>query len=226
LDIEMADPQEYVSHNFGALNRHIDEVVQRDRVLTGMRRANVFSIYAKYGGLLALGLGVMALLVFWGISMLIERPEPQIIEKEIVVKEPISLQPNIYVNSDRQADLIARERSDAERRAKEIGGEVSENDVPRKIVVDYVLFRRTPFEAGGINKIVVGMKFKNAAANNPYHQWCYIENLQASGINKTIQLGVKAEDHVTMQELTDETAREFGANLDIINKAQKLCVFR
>ena len=55
--------KEYVVHNFDAVNSHVDEVVERDRQITRLKRAQVNYLRARNFAIVLLAIGAAALLL-------------------------------------------------------------------------------------------------------------------------------------------------------------------
>ena len=100
----MSDAPEYSAHDFSAVNRHVNEVVNRNMVITSSRRAGVFATYAKYGAILIVALGIAGLLLLWGAARLLN-PKPEVITKEVVVEKPVSINQHLSHNANR---LVAK----------------------------------------------------------------------------------------------------------------------
>lgn len=218
-------PHEYVTHNFTAVNDHVDELTRRAYVVTSARRAEVFATYAKYGSLLAICLGIAGWLLFLGISTL-TNPQPEVIEKDVVVEKTVSFKPNIYVTTSEGGSFALDATRDA---AKQVIAKVLSEGAEQTStspVYDFVIFRDIPFVQDGFSHVNVGMRYDDTEATMPSSQWCYIERLQLNQTSQKITLALKTEGDQTNIPMTTDIATSLLTSLDVLKAAQKSCIFR
>jgi hypothetical protein len=220
----MEPTPEYVSHNYKAVNEHIDELTRRNRVVTSSRRVEVFGKYAKYASIFIVCLGIMGLLLFWGYSKVVN-PRPEIIEKEVVVEKPVSFKPNIYITTN-QADnaRIDETRAEAARRLGEISSG-NKNTNSKSTVYDFVIFKEIPFTQDGFKQVTVGMRYQDADAKLPARQWCYIERGRSNGTSIKVTLAVTENGH-TPEDITQDMATALTTSVGVLKSAQGSCLFR
>jgi hypothetical protein len=208
----------YEKHDFSAVNAYVDGV--SDAVFERARsaRAARFATYAKYSALVIAALGLMALLVLWGLSFL---KEPRVVTETKIVEKPVSFEPNIYITNP---SVLDQTRNSAEQRVRE---SASEAGVSAE-VFDFVIFREFPFGENGFSDVVVGMRYANNEDRTPSSQWCYVERNTSDVVAHTekITLANKEGNQVVMTPINDQHARELGARLPTIRRAQNLCQFR
>lgn len=226
----MATPSDITNHDFSALNRHVDQLVARNNVLTWRQRAGVFTTFAKYGAIFLLAVGVAALLVLWGISLLKAKPKPEVIEKQVVVEKPVTLQPNIYVNTETgdQAEMrrlveSGEKRIETYKREDEVRSPNSSGiGVP---TYSHVIFREFAFGREGMGEVIIGIARERADQSQPSSQWCYVEKPQFGGASKKFSLARKQGASVSNTPINVRVAREVGVSQNTLQAAQRLCRF-
>ena len=219
----MADTRtlhDYTTHNFSAVNHHVDELSRRASVTTSARRADVFKTYAVYGALLAIGLGFGAWLILLGLAELFD-PKPEIIEKEVVVERPVAFEPNIFITQQgNDAAAVDATRDEARSVVSNISA------VKGSTTYNFVIFKEVPFSKDGFSGITIGMKYNNSEEKLPSEQWCYIERSTGQNTRNTIHLsrmdGRKRSDDVISQE----DAAKMSSTTGTLLEAQALCNFR
>ena len=211
---------EYVIHDFGLLNRHVNETYERVRRLTRLRGANVFGRYAFFASMLIGAVAVSLVLVafaYW-LALAPPRPETRIveIEKPVIVEKEVIVR--IPVPQERGFDL-------PQIPASPIGqpqGAVPSNPV----VTEFVLFRTAHFEEGGITAIVTGAKFASSQDSRPYHQYCYVVVSPRGLVLKHVHIAEKnVGEDARFYDVNRSLANEAGATLTVLRRAQAMCQF-
>ena len=137
-----------------------------NRISARSKRASAesFGLYAKWAAILILALALAVLLIFPGLRIYKQPPEPKIITKEkVVVKnEPI----NIVVKTEKSNQSSFNNPSKAK-------SEIERKIGVGKIVENYVKFTRIPFNENGFNFVSIGRGFENENSPFPRKQWCY-----------------------------------------------------
>ena len=213
---------EYETHDFKAVNRHVDELSKRASVATSARRAEVFKTYAVYGALLAVGLGFATWLILLGIAVLTD-PEPEVIVQEVVVEKPVAFEPNIYI-TERGTDVVAVDvkRGEAQSVVTSIQGREPGSG---KITYNYVIFKETPFTEDGFERVMIGMEYENSDSDLPSEQWCYIERVVGNATSKQVSLSSKAGRNRIDNPVTSEMASELSTSVETLQAAQTQCRF-
>lgn len=85
---------EYTLHNYDAVNDHVNELANRDRIITRAHQVQVLRQAALPVTTILLGIGLAILLAMWGISLMKSTKTT----REVVVEKPITLEPRITVN--------------------------------------------------------------------------------------------------------------------------------
>lgn len=217
---------EYISHNFDVLNRHLNELFLRNRVITSTRKAEVFKTYAKYGALLSIGVGFGLLLLFWGLAKIVN-PRPEIIERPVIIEKPISFQPQIILPSGENTE-IKNLRESAAARTRTLTEDADRKGDNKSVspVFNYVIFVDIPFVRDGFKVVVMGMRYPNSEATEPSKQWCYIERSQGDGTVRTASLSKKEGSSKIDDPITRQTAIALNTTVDALQEAQTRCVFR
>ncbi len=211
---------QYTSHDFSAVNHHVNELSRRASVTTSARRADVFKTYATYGAVLALALGFGGWLVLLGIAELLD-PKPEIIEKEVVVEKPVAFEPNIFVTQQgTDAAAVDATRDEARSVVSEISGD--ENST----TYNFVVFKEVPFTKEGFTKIMLGMQYLDSNAKLPSEQWCYIERPTGIKTRNSINLARMNGRKRTNTQITLEDANNMSTTRGALLEAQALCDFR
>ena len=229
MEATMTQAAEYTAHNFDAINRHIGEVYNRDHAITSARKAGVFSTYAKYGALLAVALGVMGLLLLWGLADVL-KPEPKVIEKEVVVEKPVEYKPVIHVHTpETPQDMPQKMKEAASEKTKKMQNSAEAAEPQQDAIIpvyNYVIFKRLRFNKGDIEHIVVGMRYEDSNSEVPSTQWCYVERPLNDGTTRKLQLATKLGDEPDYVSVRDEVASEMGTDAPTLVEAQSLCLFQ
>jgi hypothetical protein len=91
--------QQYVVHDYSAVNEYVDHLASRNRALVYEIKARNFGSYAKWGAVFVVGLGLAAALVLWGLSL---QTRFQIVEKDLIVRELVSFNPTVIVRPNKE----------------------------------------------------------------------------------------------------------------------------
>ena len=216
--------REYTTHDFSAVNSYVDHLAEKNRSSIREIRARNFGAYAKWGAVALVGAGITAALVMWGISFL---KDYEIVEREIVVKEPAAFKPTIIVNIPGLGSESQEMRNAAENKIKEIKDKLpqGEQETNAEVVLNYNLFKEISFNVAGIEEVVVGMKFEDSNAKKPSHQWCYIMARNADGTKTWVDLANKVDSETFMMPMSEGVTAKIGLSQSDFERAQGLCSF-
>ena len=222
----MSDAPEYSAHDFSAVNRHVNEVVNRNMVITSSRRAGVFATYAKYGAILIVALGIAGLLLLWGAARLLN-PKPEVITKEVVVEKPVSINPNIYLTTPTGSSQNLKTLNEAAqaKKSKLEAGVASSPGSDRSPVFNYVIFKNVPFGKYGLKEVTVGMRYPDNDAEDPQEQWCYITKEVGAGVDNRFSLALKRNQKRIDLPIDADTSQQLGVPVSALREAQALCAF-
>ncbi|MEQ8441470.1 MAG: hypothetical protein RIM33_02730 [Alphaproteobacteria bacterium] len=233
----MSDPGEVsrVQHDYSAVDEFVTHLGNRHRAQAANWNAQTWTHYAAWGALLIAALGVAAFFILWGVSLVIEKPEPMIIETERIIERPVSINPTIHVETTgpqgplesireeataRIGDLVTSDHGPA---TSGVGTETLQDAVP---VYNYVIFRELDYQRGGALGVTVGMQYADSDSEKPAEQWCYIEfPTDDIGVVSTIQLSAVSNGIRSDLPVTNQMAREAGTSVSVLREAQMVCAF-
>ena len=210
----------YTTHDFSAVNHHVNELTKRSSVATSVRRTEIFKTYAIYGALLAVALGIGGWLILKGVAALF-MPEPQIIEKEVVVEKPIAFEPNIYVSQQQPNSTAIDSVRD---KARSVASRITNSE--NEPTVNFVIFKEIPFSKEGLSGVTIGMRYKDSNENLPSRQWCYTERFNSENTKVTISLAKVEDGDRTNVIFTQSDADKVFTSTKTLLEAQQVCSFR
>ncbi len=168
---------------------------QRQETADAANAATRRSALLKSGaglGAAAIGIGLGAMLVLFGVSLVMERPtlkevatamSDQVAKIEQLANERVALAEHAAADK-----LAAQDRAAAEKMAaadrRVAGAEKAlvdaksfsrkfENAAPGKTVVDFTIFRKR--EVGSLT-VTTGWRYNSVSDSTPSHQWCYVSD--------------------------------------------------
>ena len=213
------DVQRAVRHNYDGINSHVEGLNRYVRASVAEKGAGTFAVYAKWIAIMAVAGGAAGLLLMVGYSFLLE-PKIRVVTETKVVEKPVSYQPTIIVGRktpERDARQAAESRID----------QIADSTQASRSVFNYVIFRTIPFGEGGLEEVVVGMRYDRSEDETPSSQWCYVEKGHAvGGVGTKVSLAVKTGASRIDGEITNAHARELGTTRFILERAQRSCEFR
>lgn len=213
------------TYNYRAVDDLIAHVSKKHAAEESNWSAKTWTFYAAWGAVLIASIGLCAFLIMWGYSLIIEKPEPKIIEVERIIEKPIQLNPTVVVQTPAgtgsgSADVA---RSEAQRRIEAVQGDSAS---PANTVYNYVIFKDIPFTEGGFDTVTVGMQFSTSESVHPDYQWCYIaKGAGALSVSKRVSLAEKGPSGSFNYPIDYSTAVEAGVALGILQRAQRKCSF-
>jgi len=225
-DFPSIPTREFVTHDFTALNKHVEEVYHREHAITRSKYAHIFARYAMWSAIIIVAIGIAVFLMLWGYSLL---SSPRIIETEVIVEKQVPFQPNIYVTiaQPRTLDTVEQTNIAAQERIGDLqSSQTSETEKSSPVAVfDYVIFKTIPFEEIGLKEINVGIRYANSTDKTPTKQWCYVERPNPNGTMLTVFIADKEGDLLVTRDISKSAAREFGVSLELLERAQGMCAF-
>lgn len=188
----MADEiSEYTVRDYSAMDRQIDEIARRERILTNRLNLENLKRFALIG-LMVLGgvcLLILALAVAYRIAF---PPDKKILENpiplEVTVKnEPIIIEkkntkiienktPSNKIFGLREKENKVTKESNSKNTSKTILEDKSKK--PSKLDnTSVVTFKTETTNINGLRTVTTGWNWKNPSANEPYKQYCYTSNI-------------------------------------------------
>lgn len=215
-------------YDSSAMDAAFREMAAREHEVVRADRAKTFGAYAKYIAPVIVAMGVTAFLVLWGLSLLNEKPDPVVIEKEVVVEKPVAYQPHIYIDGEafRPPQEVLKE---AAKRVENHDHEAIGEGEETRTIYDYVIFKTIEFPDGtayGFEDVIVAIKFVDSNTQQPEHQECFVQKVTGDEPTaEKITLAIKQGDTQVDFDITEETTNNFGASVDVIHRAHSLCRF-
>jgi hypothetical protein len=215
---------QYDVHDFTAVDDYVAHLASKNRALIRETSARNFASYAKWGALVIVGIGIAIALILWGLSL---HKDYKIVEKQIVVKEPVSFRPTIIVNAEDKNSRTQVVRQIAEGKTNRLSNEADDKslDSEDKAVFNFTIFKQIPFKYGEIENVVVGMKYENSSSEKPEYQWCYVNKLNKDGTETKISLAFFSEAARNDSIVTANMATKMDLTIFELEQAQKLCSF-
>jgi hypothetical protein len=176
---------------------------------------------------LAVALGVAGLLILWGVKLLLN-PRPEVIEKEVIVEKPVSINPNIYISPGQGFERLQALNENARTQIEKFESKTkTAGDTAQsvKTVYDYVLFKHIPFDRDGLQNIIIGMRFPESRAEKPSRQWCYVVKPTDTGVQNRLTLSIVENGVRNDQPITRDMAQTMATDLNNLENARDLCVF-
>jgi hypothetical protein len=217
--------REYVTQNYSAVNDYVNHLSRRNHAHIREVNSRSFGEYAKWAAVAFVGAGVGAMLTMLGVSFVIEKPQPEVIEKEVVVKDPIAFKPTIIIQQPNESTDVRRARRAAVKRSSAISSTSEPIGTGQKPVVNFTIFKRIPLNVAGVSNVVVGMAYADNNAVRPSTQWCYISSPNTDGTSTRVSLGYEDSGQPIETPVTYLIAQKIGMNLSDLQRAQKLCAF-
>lgn len=226
----MEDPYAYVTRDYSAVNNHIDEAYRRAHEITRLKRVNIFAKYAMYSSALICAIALASVLgafAYW-LAFAPPRPETKIIEieKPIIIEKPIVLRPK------QEGSVVKPQIPAAVREFSERATSYSKEGGDNKVVTNFTLFTRVPFNVDGITSVVTGAQFPDSDQDHPSFQYCYIELPMFRGKSilsnpkKTITISSKiGKEKIYRVGITREIAEKLGTTIGTVQVAQTRCKF-
>ena len=226
----MADPlAEYTVRDFSAVDRQIEQIAERERVVTQkLRLANLFQIL-KFAviGLIAAGVFFVLLGIAYRVAF---PPEQKVVEKTKVIRDSTaSAQPQTIVIQTPAGTVLNPNPEKPETQSMsqsspiwgnkisppaEQSGKIlnSETTYPRNdVAVDtqpnvigqrsVTTFTSIPSQIPGFTSIHTGWKWDNMNAKRPNQQYCYVNKPGSDGVQERIDLANKAANESELNNL-------------------------
>ena len=182
----MAEPiAEYTVSNFNAVDNQIEQIAQRERVITQkLRLTNLFQVI-KFAIIILAAVGLFFILL--AIAYRIAFPAEKTIVKETVIGQeaqtldtvktaPVS---RVWGTPDQPSQQQANTQND------------KRNDSPKRENKDSVIGKRSvttftsvPSNIIGFGDVVTGWRWDDIDAKSPSNEYCYLERPEVNGLFK------------------------------------------
>jgi hypothetical protein len=162
-----------VENDYSQIQPFIDARQERIENKNRSLRAEQFGIYAKWVSIGLVAFGIMVLFIFWGISLLTEKPQPKVITTEKVVEKPSVIRVEVPVASSSPPQQTIKDTVERI--------ESSNNSSDAQIVTNYTIFQSVSFGRPGYLNVVTGLRYSKSTSPFPEHQYCYLEKVDPRG---------------------------------------------
>ena len=227
----MADEvSEYTVRDYSAVDRQIDEIARRERILTNRLNLENLKRFILIGLMVVGGicLLVLALAIAYRIAF---PPEKKVLENplpvEVTVKnEPIILKENtkeiinknvptnrFFGKPDNNTNQSNNTNSDTKK--------ITKNDTREKSKLEnttVVTFKKQDSNLTGFGQVMTGWRWINPNANKPYKEFCYIHNIDMVRIDLAIK-----ENDLTTSGYDYYTANKYNLTQNQWNNLEKKC---
>lgn len=233
----MIKKREYEHNNFEAINAHAETAADNEKQLLRLRKFKADRYWYRNIGLFLLSLGLFAILLsiayaiykkYYGVEPVIETKIVEIV-KEVPIKE-VEIQ---------VVERIIEVPVPGEQKIIKIPGpsKIIKVPGPERIVIkkvpiqaekeleEFVLFNKFTPNEEGINKIIVGKKYKDLNSMFPYEQYCYAEAKPKSKIEKRVNLSVKLGLNKTEWVIDKNTNLDKDIKIKLVKISRKYCEF-
>jgi hypothetical protein len=216
----------YTSQDFSAVNDYIGHLADRHQARTSRWRSETFGAYLKWIAILIAAGGFVVFLILFGLSLLKDKPEPQIVRPVVVDRQVTIHLPEGMKNQSQGPAIETRQevtRRIDEFKTRKIDAGAEQPQI--KSVFNYVIFKEMIFNRAGIRNVVVGMEYKDPTNQKPSKQWCYVSKPNTNGTSTRVGLADKTDSTQIDRTLTLAKARDMRATLSDLKAAQRLCRF-
>lgn len=207
---------EYITHDYSAVNHHVDEVYARDHEHTRKRNALATREHLKNVLIIITIFAAFFLLVVIGDKLfgvnfneksvevvvkkeVIRVPDPSvstIIEKPVIVEKPVLIPVEIPTESN--------------------------------TVTNFSIFinKDTEGEIEGIEEVITGANYPSSDVTYPDSQWCYTVIPRSDVSSDHIKLAIKqGRESVQWLDITENDASLHGSTVENLDAAKKYCSF-
>ena len=226
----MSKLRSYTSHNFSAVNDHLDQISKREKAKTFSYWLKSFETLFMYIVITAFVFTLLILSLSWSYRFInapyidekLEIVRPEIIEKEVlkVIKVPSETQmsENIKFRSNSPSINYVQPNNTITGSSESINYLTNFNqfniaDVPM-------------YEKYGFSSIITGYRFKDSESNSPEHQYCYFNRSGAEPTIRTrIDLAEIDQEGIYNSFIDSNLALGTQIDEDTLNEIQKYCLW-
>ena len=224
----MENPESYTTHDYGAINKHIDEELSYHQELTRLTKGRSQRRYFHNYAYLIFAIAVVCLILsvaFW------------IYRQGLSVMSVAGGDVSVMSERNRVVDGQFSEDARASGHVKKQIIEKSiiiekrvpvpvEIEVEGESVTNFTIFTEKAITLDGIDKVVTGATFYSSSDELPYTQWCYTTNSRNNVSSTQVKLASKeARDKVAWHDVSSDDAKQYGATVENLNAAKDFCSF-
>jgi len=214
-------------YDSSAVDNYIKELSDRETVKTSALRSVVFRRNAPMIALISLGIGLMILLIGFGIKQALSFERTNISQ---VIHENINDQKGDHTKASSESDevidieLLLKE-SEIERNLKKINDSMQSGALDENVetVRDFYVYDMISTDLGKIDEVIIGYLFSSPGSVADY-VFCYISVPGENGLSKRFDLVTDGEEFGRIEpELNEEIALSMNVKLKNLKKAKTKC---
>jgi hypothetical protein len=214
-------------YDSSAVDNYIKELSNRETVKTSALRSKVFRRNAPMIALKYLGIGMMILLIGFGIKQALSFERTNISQ---VIHENINDQKGDHTKASSESDevidieLLLKE-SEIERNLKKINDSMQSGALEENVetVRDFYVYDMISTDLGKIDEVIIGYLFSSPGSVADY-VFCYISVPGENGLSKRFDLVTDGEEFGRIEpELNEEIALSMNVKLKNLKKAKTKC---
>lgn len=217
LSVMIKKGYEYFSHDYSAVNRHVDEVFRREHEHTRVKNALSSREYIKNFLIAATGVVIVAILAVAGYKLFLYKFTP-VLENEKHKEDRIIKVPDASISKVIEKPIIVEKPV------------VVPIEIPSEesTVTNFTIFieKKVDGEIDGIEEVITGANFPSSDVKYPTYQWCYTVNPRNNVSSAQIKLAIK-EGRGTVQwlDISGDDAQQYGSTVQNLDAAKKFCAF-
>ena len=214
-------------YDSSAVDNYIKELSDRETVKTSALRGEVFRRNAPMIALKYLGIGLMILLIGFGIKQALSFERTNISQ---VIHENINDQKGDHTKASSESDevidieLLLKE-SEIEKNLKKINDSMQSDALDENVetVRDFYVYDMISTDLGKIDEVIIGYLFSSPGSVADY-VFCYISVPGENGLSKRFDLVTDGEEFGRIEpELNEEIALSMNVKLKNLKKAKTKC---
>ncbi len=214
-------------YDSSAVDNYIKELSDRETVKTSALRSEVFRRNAPMIALKYLGIGLMILLIGFGIKQALSFERTNISQ---VIHENINDQKGDHTKASSESDevidieLLLKE-SEIEKNLKKINDSMQSDALDENVetVRDFYVYDMISTDLGKIDEVIIGYLFSSPGSVADY-VFCYISVPGENGLSKRFDLVTDGEEFGRIEpELNEEIALSMNVKLKNLKKAKTKC---
>jgi len=225
----MAEEVNYTVHEYAAVNRHVDEVVAREKELTRFKRQKSNELLVRNVTIFLMALGVFAVLASFAYWIFMEaNPQREGAETivEIVKEVPVEVIKEVPVYGDSgngSGGTTVIEKSIVIEREVPVPIEI---EVGGDAITDFTIFVESKTNIDGIDEVITGANYSSSSDQLPYYQWCYTVNARNNVSSAQVKLATKeGRGKVTWLDISSDDAKQYGSSVEHLDVAKDFCSF-
>lgn len=209
------DIKQYTVNDYSQIDRHLDQVNNREKAFTDRIRIQNFFNFALASLIFCFAIGLLVLLIGWSFRLMFYGPkETKIIEK--VVEHPH----NHNINNSKNDNSTLNDK--AIRILKDIDNKNNtNNNVNNEVLTDVTAFKSINTSIGNFEKVTTRWNYTKGDDTKPSKQSCYVRGIQ-NNLNTTLELAVFNDNKIS-SFYTYKTANDYKISKSQWDNLVKKC---